>query len=139
MNGAPETAPPGILLVEDDETSRVVTREMLRRLGFLVHTAVDGVEGLEVFRALGTPVQLVISDLLMPRLDGTGVLKELRSLAPDLPVLIASGFWEEHTPDELTALGACGFLRKPYGLGELAAAVGAALGRKLPIPGSRVP
>jgi CheY-like chemotaxis protein len=116
-----------VLLVDDDETSRVVTREMLRRLGFAVVVAEDGFEGLGVYAAERERLALVVSDLLMPRMSGKELLLELRSREPDLPVLIASGYWDEHTFDELAEAGATGFLRKPYGLEELANAVGEVL------------
>jgi len=108
-----------VLLIEDEESVRAVTRRLLESLGLQVETASDGVEGLQKFSERPEAFRLVIADMIMPQLGGEEVLEEIRARRSDLPVLLTSGFSEAEavrTParDPLTE-----FLPKPFGLNEL--------------------
>jgi len=100
---------------------------MLKRLGFAVMKAKDGIEAVELFRQHRDEIRLVVSDLTMPRMNGWETLTALRKLAPDLPVILASGYDKAHIMagehPELPQI----FLGKPYKLGELSDAIGRAL------------
>ncbi len=107
------------LLIEDEESVRVVTRRLLENLGLQVEMANNGVEGLAKFGERPQDFQLVIADMIMPQLGGEKVLEEIRKRRSDLPVLLTSGFNQTdaaHTParDPKTE-----FLPKPFGLSEL--------------------
>ncbi|MCX5881094.1 MAG: ATP-binding protein [Deltaproteobacteria bacterium] len=105
-----------VLLVEDEEQVRKMVKIMLTRLGFIVLTAKDGVEAIEVFRQHQDEVRCVLSDLTMPRMGGWDTLAALRKLSPDIPVILSSGYDEAHVmagehPERPNA-----FLGKPYQL-----------------------
>ena len=81
-----------VLLVEDEEMVRDVAAAMLKRLGFSVLEAKDGVEAVEVFRQQQHEIRCVLCDLTMPRMDGWETLAALRKLAPGIPVILTSGY-----------------------------------------------
>jgi PAS domain S-box-containing protein len=81
-----------VLLVDDEKNVRVSTELLLRDLGFDVLAARDGVEAIDVFRAESGRLDAVLLDLSMPRMDGMETLKELRRIAPQVPVVLMSGF-----------------------------------------------
>jgi CheY-like chemotaxis protein len=115
-----EVQPQGLALVIDDELSvRQLTTLMLRRAGFEVLAAADGLEGLALFERHRARVRVVVLDLTMPRMGGLETLAAIRRLEPRTPVLLCSGWCE---PDELAQLqrhAAVRFLRKPYQLDTL--------------------
>jgi CheY-like chemotaxis protein len=88
-----------------------------------VSGAADGRAALELVRS-GARFDLVLLDMIMPVMGGAEVLRELRRVAPGLPVLIASGY----SPGEAEVAGADGFLQKPYRRAELLKRVAALLG-----------
>lgn len=98
------------LLVEDDETIRVFLRNYLRRMGFDVVEASDGIDGL---RLLGTAnPSLIVTDLAMPRMDGIGFIEEVRRIGSKLPILAITGAIEEKGAKALAA-GATMVIYKP--------------------------
>lgn len=102
-----------IMLVEDDESVRNSLTRILTRSGYRVTTAKDGLEALELARDLGPGLQLVLSDVVMPRLSGPKLAQELRSLHPQLPILLMSGYNEEESLQPITADPVVKFLQKP--------------------------
>jgi CheY-like chemotaxis protein len=105
-----------VLLIEDEELVRDMTKVMLTRLGYCVLDAKDGFEALEIFQQHQDEILIILSDLTMPRMDGWDTLVALRKLSPDIPVILSSGYDEarvmagEH-PELPNA-----FLGKPYQL-----------------------
>ncbi len=103
-----------ILLVEDEEMMRSMAETMLTRLGFKVLIAKDGVEAVEVFEQHSNEIDVVLSDLTMPRMNGFETLAALRRIRPDIPFVMASGhdasklFTDDHL--EIPQI----FLHKPY-------------------------
>ena len=108
-----ETAPPTILIVDDDDILRTIMRAELEDEGFLVVEAVDGLEALEACRA-GVPDLLVI-DVVMPRMDGYELCKALRSLpeSANAPILMATGLDDEASISKAYGVGATDFITKP--------------------------
>jgi len=91
-------------LVEDEDTVRAVAERALMRQGYEVTTAADGEEGLEALgRAIETESEfdLVLSDVVMPSMDGPAMAREIRRLRPELPVLFMSGYAEEQLRREI--------------------------------------
>jgi signal transduction histidine kinase/CheY-like chemotaxis protein len=119
-----------VLLVEDEEMVREVAAAMLNRLGFSVLEAKDGVEAVEVFRQHQDEIRCVLSDLTMPRMNGWETLAALRKLAPDIPVILASGYDEAHVMAGDHAELPQVFLGKPYRLKGLSDAISHALNKK---------
>jgi CheY-like chemotaxis protein len=114
---APSPIPTGtetILVVEDDAAVRRLTIQALRSQGYRIIDAADGAEALEVARALGGDLDLVISDVVMPRVGGPELMKRLAAAAPGARRLLVSGHAESDVlPASLTDLGA-DFLPKPF-------------------------
>lgn len=113
----------GILLVDDEEILREVGQAQLESLGYQVYLAEHGEQALEVYALESENISLVILDMLMPIMGGKETLIKLMGSDPDVRVLISSGFHQEGTLKELEALGAKGFLQKPYIRQELCTAV----------------
>ena len=116
-----------VLLVEDDEVLRNTAAAMLKRLGFSVIEAKDGVEAVEVFRQRQDEIRCILCDLTMPRMNGWETLTALRKLVPDIPVILASGYDEAQVMagdhPELPQV----FLGKPYKFKGLSDAINQAL------------
>jgi PAS domain S-box-containing protein len=126
-----------ILLVEDDDTFRQIGTECLGELGYSVVAARDGIEALETFAAIKDGVDLVILDLTMPRMNGRDALARLREMAPEVKVLVTSGHQGDQEVRDVMALGACGFIGKPYRLDGMGRAIREALEGAPPIAASR--
>jgi PAS domain S-box-containing protein len=117
----------GILLVDDEEILRTTGRDLLEELGYTVYLAEDGEQGLELYSNNRDVINLVILDMVMPRLNGMDTFIRLKESNPEVRVLFCSGFHREGTVRELTKAGAKGFLQKPYNMLELSSAVAKAL------------
>ena len=110
-----------ILVIEDEPRILEFLRLGLEAEGFTVDGADDGAVGLGL--ALAEPYELVVLDLLLPRLDGFRLLGELRQARPDLPVLILSARSDLPTKLRSFGLGANDYLSKPFSFDELVARV----------------
>jgi len=108
-----------ILLVEDEETVRNVTRRLLEVLGFEVEVAVNGNEGWKTFQENAGRYRLVMADMTMPGMSGEELLERIRQRNDDLPVLITSGFDELETQPHYLGGEKTSFLSKPFGITEL--------------------
>jgi len=135
--GTDERGRETILLVEDDDTFRQIGAECLGELGYSVVAARDGIEAVETFSALKEEVDLVILDLTMPRMNGRDALARLREIAPEVKVLVTSGHQGDQEVRDVMALGACGFIGKPYRLDGMGRAIRAALEAAPPVAASR--
>ena len=89
-----------VLLVEDEDMVRAVAQRALTRAGYTVTTASDGDEGLEIVQG-GAEFDMVVSDVVMPAMDGPTMIRAIRKLRPDLPVLFMSGYAEEQLRKEI--------------------------------------
>ena len=114
-----------VLLVEDETPVRKAAAMILKSAGYRVLQAVDGVEGLELAAKHAERIELVVTDVLMPRLSGPAMVERLRRVAPATRVLFISGFSEDAVTDELSERST--LLRKPFSASTLLAAVSAAL------------
>jgi two-component system response regulator MprA len=111
------TARPRLLVVDDDPAVRIAFSLSLRRAGFDVTTAADGLAALDLLRRESFAVMLL--DHGMPRLDGLGVLRRLQASGAELPVILISGWLDERCETEALGLGVTALLRKPPDLGRL--------------------
>jgi len=112
-----------VLLVEDEDAVRMGGMRALTSRGYTVHEASSGVEALEVFEALGGKVDIVVSDVVMPEMDGPTLLVELRKRQPDIKFVFVSGYAEDAFARNLPAEAHFGFLPKPFSLKQLATIV----------------
>ncbi|MER9682391.1 response regulator [Mesorhizobium sp. M0184] len=112
-----------VLLVEDEDAVRMGGMRALKSRGYTVHEASSGVEALEVYEALGGKVDVVVSDVVMPEMDGPTLLGELRKRQPDIKFIFVSGYAEDAFAKNLPADAHFGFLPKPFSLKQLATIV----------------
>jgi PAS domain S-box-containing protein len=112
-----------VLLADDEQTLREVGQRMLEQVGYVVETARNGEEALDLVRSAGVPFDLVILDWNMPRMGGREACRAIRALRPELRVILASGLAETAPPDELRADGFIGVVQKPYSMADLAEVV----------------
>jgi DNA-binding response OmpR family regulator len=102
-----------VLIVDDDESVRALARWVVERAGYPAVTARDGDEALDKFRADPGGFGLVLLDLTMPRMSGEEVLVGLRSIRPNVQVVVITGYGEESVREGERA-GIAGFLQKPF-------------------------
>jgi DNA-binding NtrC family response regulator len=114
-----------ILVVDDEVNLRKLLGALLRREGYAVRQAADGIEALERFSA--EPFSAVITDLRMPNLDGMGLLRALLERDPQLPVIVITAHGTVDTAVEALKIGAFDFITKPYDKDELTRVVAKAV------------
>jgi two-component system cell cycle sensor histidine kinase/response regulator CckA len=117
-----------VLLVEDEPMVRAVAERALTRHGYTVITADSGEDALEVI-GRGEEIDLLISDVVMPGMDGPAMVEEARKQRPGLKVLFMSGYAEEQLRDSI-GVGNAHFLPKPFSVQDLAEAAKRAFGAK---------
>ncbi len=107
-----------ILVVEDDAEVRAVTTKILSNANYQLHVAEDGIAAIDLWRQHGNEIDLILLDMMMPRMNGREVLDRIRQAGSKVPVLLCSGYydtvetgqvWDEHVD----------LLKKPYESGEL--------------------
>jgi PAS domain S-box-containing protein len=116
------------LVVDDEELVRRVATSGLQHYGYSVMTAENGREAVELFREHHDRIAIVILDMAMPVMGGEEALRHLKAIAPDVKVVMTSGFYEDET--DVTGKGLAGFLQKPYTASQLAEKMKAVLSRQ---------
>jgi two-component system cell cycle sensor histidine kinase/response regulator CckA len=112
-----------ILLVEDEEGLRALNARGLVSRGYTVLEAGNGVEAIDLLERSERRIDLVVSDVVMPEMDGPTLLRELRSRNPGLKIIFVSGYAEDAFQKNLPAEGQFAFLAKPFTLKQLVEAV----------------
>ena len=123
-----------ILVVDDDDGVRAVARSLLQRQGYTVALATNGREGVEKFVALGKAVRAVLLDLTMPVMGGEEALRQLQAIAPDVRVVLMSGYSDTDVEHSFTGAGLSGFLQKPFRADDVYRALEIALADPLAKP-----
>jgi two-component system cell cycle sensor histidine kinase/response regulator CckA len=118
-----------ILLVEDEESVRAFSARALRTTGYEVFEADGGEEALEVLQDLDFKIDLMISDVVMPEMDGPTLLKHVRETMPNLKVIFVSGYAEESVRRDIEDDQSVEFLPKPYSLDQINSKVKEVLGK----------
>ncbi|MBJ3783941.1 cell cycle histidine kinase CckA [Devosia sediminis] len=108
-----------ILLVEDEESVRAFSARALKATGYEVFEADGGEEALEVLEDLDYEVDLIISDVVMPEMDGPTMLKVIREKMPNLKIIFVSGYAEESVRRDIEDDQSVDFLPKPYSLDQI--------------------
>jgi PAS domain S-box-containing protein len=116
-----------VLIVDDEQSVRLLARRFLGSMGFHVVEAEDGKKALEIFREQGDRITFVLLDLTMPTMAGMAVLEKLRELKPEVKVILSSGFNQQDVIQRFAGKGLTGFVQKPYGLAAFREAVRRAL------------
>ncbi len=108
-----------ILVVDDEEIVRNFAARALRSLGYTVAMCANGLEAVEYFRDHHAEIDLVLLDMIMPKLSGEETFRQMKEIAPDVRVVIASGFSQNQTAVRLLQEGVYSYLNKPFRTEEL--------------------
>ena len=109
-----------ILLVEDEDLVRSLSRQVLESCGYKVIEAVDGVEALEILEGSEEHIDLLITDVVMPRMGGPELAEKLREKMPNLPILFASGYTDDAIVRNGVLQTNVNFIQKPFAIDDVA-------------------
>lgn len=112
-----------VLVIEDEENIRLILQTTLLRLSMEVLSAANGADGLAIYRTRSDKIDLVISDLHMPGMDGLELLRTIRADSPQRALVVMSGRIDERTRDAIIALNINYVLKKPFGYSEIVQAL----------------
>ena len=118
-----------ILVIDDEELLIKICEMMLKRLGHKVFKAYSGSEGLKIFETNKNQIDLIISDLNMPEMDGQEVVDKLRKIDHHVKVLLSSGALSDLDEKEVINRGFDGFIKKPYNINTLSEKINEILNR----------
>lgn len=108
-----------ILLVDDEESMRNTTGEVLESLGYKVLQAEDGEKALEIFKNNKNIIDMVLTDIVMPRMGGIALAKAIRQCNHTVPIIFATGYNKEHAIASETKIDKSAFVEKPYSFQDL--------------------
>ena len=108
-----------VLLVDDEQLVIDVAGEMLEYLGYNVIFALTGSEAVDVYQKYKSKIDIIILDIIMPDMGGGDVFEKLKELAPEIKVLLSSGYSIDGEATQLLQRGCSGFIQKPFDLTEL--------------------
>ncbi|MGA2327837.1 MAG: response regulator [Bryobacteraceae bacterium] len=117
-----------ILVVDDEPEIRALLRSLLSRKGYEIAVACDGVEALSLCQE-GSTLDLLLTDVVMPRMDGVQLAEKVSTLYPAARVLYMSGKCEIDAIQRRGCKTGCGFIRKPFEIGRLGQTIQTLLGR----------
>jgi two-component system cell cycle response regulator len=121
LAGVADTSEARILVVDDDDSVRVILRNLLIKLGFTCETARDGMEALDRLKA--DAYDIVLADIRMPVMDGMTMLEKIKSIHPDTDVIMMTGYGFAYTFMDVLEKGATDFITKPVNHLELKARI----------------
>lgn len=116
-----------ILVVDDERAIRMTVKANLQHLGYTVLLAEDGQQALDLFSADPSAIDLVLLDMIMPKMNGRDCFEALQKINPDVRVILASGYAPEKDIEQMNAAGLQGFLIKPYAIPDLSQLIHTAL------------
>ncbi len=112
-----------ILVVDDEPMALKLVQSILEKRGFEVLASTSPKQAVKVFQEHGERIELLISDVVMPEMDGPKLASHLVGLNPDLPVLFMSGFLTENEVGDASVIAQYAFIRKPFRPSTLVQAV----------------
>ena len=115
-----------ILIVEDEESIREITKVTLEAHGYKVLTAVDGTEALATYAHYGDSIALVVTDMMMPYMDGTATIRAIQKMNPQVKIIAVSGLKQD---SDIVMQDRVVFLHKPYTSEKLLCIIGEMLRR----------
>lgn len=116
-----------ILLVEDEELVRKLVKDQLKTLGYRVVTAKNGLEAVKIYKQKRKEIDLVLLDMIMPKLAGRETFLKLKEINKKVKALLMSGFSQDGKASEILNDGALGFLQKPFDIKQLSEVINKAL------------
>ncbi len=117
--GVKESGSKTVLIVEDDTAVRKAVRFILQKTGYQVLEAGDGEEAMQVFEQHAGPVDLLLTDVLLPGKSGPELAGQVREKQPGMKILYVSGYSKRAVVDQEVSRKGAEFLRKPFSLDEL--------------------
>ncbi len=108
-----------MLVVEDEDALRRPVVGMLRKKGFIVMEAADGAAAIDILRAHGDRIEVVLLDMTVPGASSHELVAEAARARPDMKVILTSAYSQEMLTPPMSAAQIHGFIRKPYQLGDL--------------------
>lgn len=105
-----------ILIVDDEETIITITKQMLQSLGYRVMTAGSGSEAVDIYKTHGNDIDLVILDMIMPKMSGGEVFDHLKSINPQIRTILSSGYSIDGQAKAILDRGCLTFLQKPFAI-----------------------
>jgi DNA-binding NtrC family response regulator len=103
-----------VLVVDDESAIREITKETLEVYGYKVLTAQDGVEALSVYESNKREIDLVLTDMMMPYMDGGVLIRTLQRIDPKIKIIAVSGLMDGESATEMAKTKVHGFLQKPF-------------------------
>jgi two-component system cell cycle sensor histidine kinase/response regulator CckA len=108
-----------VLLVEDEDPVRAVSQRALQSQGVILQVASGGEEALEILQSAETDFDVIVTDVVMPDIDGPTWVRKAQEIGTDARIVFVSGYAEESFSDELATFNGAVFLPKPYSLQQL--------------------
>ena len=108
-----------ILIIDDEEMIRDIAHDMLNHLGYNIILAADGEEAIKIFKERNHSIDLVLVDLIMPKMNGVVCLQKLKEIDKKTPIIVASGITELSKKKSVLEMGAYDYLEKPYSIKTL--------------------
>jgi two-component system cell cycle sensor histidine kinase/response regulator CckA len=112
-----------ILVVDDEPMALKLVQTILEKRGYEVLISTSPTEAVKLFTAKRERIELLITDIVMPEMDGTKLAQKIQAIDPELPVLFMSGFVTEHEVEQAGAISEFAFIRKPFRPATLVQAV----------------
>ncbi|HPO91069.1 MAG TPA: response regulator [Victivallales bacterium] len=109
-----------ILLVDDQDAIWDFMIEALQTLGYTVILAENGLDAVEIYKENPKKIDLVILDMIMPKLGGHSTFYQIKAIDPDAKILLSSGYVSEEEVDDILKQGAKGFIPKPHRISVIA-------------------
>jgi two-component system cell cycle sensor histidine kinase/response regulator CckA len=119
-----------VLLVDDEQSVRSITKMILEKHNYRVLEASDGPDALAVFAQHKDSINVVLSDMMMPYMDGAAVIRAIQQMRSDVVCIASTGQADDPRVSELHSLNVTNFLTKPYDTNKLLKALHDAVGRK---------
>ncbi len=122
-----------VLVVDDEAAIRMITRQTLETFGYQVITAEDGADAVAQFSHRADTITLVVTDMMMPVMDGVATITALRKIAPDVRLIAVSGMGDAGMSTTAATVGVTDFLSKPYSMEDLVRTVDRVIRRPAPV------
>ncbi len=119
-----------VLVVDDEPLVTELAGDILRRFRYSVLKASSGEEAVNLYQQKSREIVAVVLDIVMPGMDGREVFRRIRTINPEVKVVVSSGYSHDRDADELLEQGASGFVQKPYRIAELIRVVNETVGVK---------
>ena len=108
-----------VLLVDDEDMILDVGRDLLEKLGYEVLTVKSGIEAIEIYRTNQKKIDIVILDMVMPKMGGGDTYEKLKDIDPAVKVLLSSGYSIDGQASKILSRGCDGFIQKPFDIKSL--------------------